>query len=142
MENMVLLRRVSKDLKSTVSNISYSFNKNIYGISLSKEYNNYFICGLLNSDLLNYYYKFKFSSKKEEVFPEIQKYLFEQLPIKITKPKEQVTITNLVKDLIKRPDDISLFEQLNKLVYSLYNISPEHQLIVKNLINPNENKDL
>ena len=44
---------------------------------------------LLNSKLLDFYYKTKFSTKKEEVFPEIQTYLFNQLPIKNISKFEQ-----------------------------------------------------
>lgn len=133
-DNMVYLRRVSKDLKSTISEIKYSFNKNIYGISLSKDYSNYFVCGLLNSELLNYYYKYKFSSKKEDIFPEVQKYLYEQLPIKVTSSSEQKPIINIVKKLLKNPTDQTLIEELNNEVYSLYNINTKHKSVIRDLL--------
>ena len=68
---------------SAVPEEFYAFNKNLFGINLEDHVLKYFVCGLLNSSLMNFYYKNKFSMKKQEVFPEIQKYLFESLPIKI-----------------------------------------------------------
>jgi hypothetical protein len=136
-DNMILLRRVSKDLKSTIPNKNYSFNKNLYGISLQKEFSNYFVCGLLNSELINFYYKFKYSTKKEDLFPEIQKYLYEQLPIKIISDKNKViqeTIIDIVKDLLNTPDDKNLLNKLDIEVYKLYDLDEVQIKVIKDLI--------
>lgn len=136
-DNMVLLRRVSKDLKSTIPNKNYSFNKNLYGISLKNGFSNYFVCGLLNSELINFYYKFKYSTKKEDLFPEIQKYLYEQLPIKIITQKNneiEVKIIEIVKELHKTPNNLSLLEKLDKEVYKLYDLDEKQIKIIKDLI--------
>ena len=134
-KNMVLLRRVSKDLKSTINNENYSFNKNIYGISLKDDYSNVFISGLLNSELLNFYYKYKYSTKKGDLFPEIQKYLYEQLPIRNTPKKDQKKITDIVNKLFSKPKDNDLMKLLNDEVYKLYEIEPHQIKIIKDLLN-------
>jgi hypothetical protein len=137
LDNMVLLRRVSKDLKSTIPDKYYSFNKNLYGISLKKEYSNHFVCGLLNSELLNFYYKFKYSTKKEDLFPEIQKYLYEQLPIKtINKDNKSIElkIIEIVKKLLNDSQNEKLIEDLDIEVYKLYELKPEQIKIIKDLI--------
>ena len=135
---MILLRRVSKDLKSTIPNKNYSFNKNLYGISLKNGFSNYFVCGLLNSELINFYFKFKYSTKKEDLFPEIQKYLYEQLPIKIITQKNndiEKRIIEIVKELHKTQNNISLLEKLDIEVYKLYNLDVKQIKVIKDLIN-------
>lgn len=137
-DNMILLRRVSKDLKSTIPNKHYSFNKNLYGISLKKGFSNYFVCGLLNSELINFYYKFKYSTKKEDLFPEIQKYLYEQLPIKIISEKNndiKDRIIEIVKELHKTPEDKKLLDKLDVEVYKLYELDKNQIKVIKDLIN-------
>lgn len=136
-DNMILLRRVSKDLKSTIPNKNYSFNKNLYGISLNKGFSNYFVCGLLNSELINFYYKFKYSTKKEDLFPEIQKYLYEQLPIKIISKKNKVIeerIIEIVKELHKTPNNKILLDNLDIEVYKLYDLDEKQIKVIKDLI--------
>jgi adenine-specific DNA-methyltransferase len=132
--NMVLLRRVSKDLKSTINTDNYSFNKNIYGIALKDDYSNIFICGLLNSELLNFYYKCKYSTKKGDLFPEIQKYNYEQLPIRNTPKKGQKKIIDIVNKLFSKPKDEELMKLLNIEVYKLYEIEPHQIKIVQDFL--------
>ena len=81
-ENLIYLRRVDNRLSACMSSEKFAFTKNIYGIKITNnKYNPKFILGLLNSKLLNFYYRKKFTMKKEDIFPEIQTYLYEQLPI-------------------------------------------------------------
>ncbi|MCD8103117.1 MAG: Eco57I restriction-modification methylase domain-containing protein, partial [Alistipes sp.] len=80
-DNIVFLRRVGGELTAAVDNRKFLCNKNIYGINISDSYSKNFIVALLNSKLLDFYYKKRFSTKKENAFPEIQTYLFENLPI-------------------------------------------------------------
>ncbi|MGJ0352582.1 Eco57I restriction-modification methylase domain-containing protein [Aliarcobacter cryaerophilus] len=79
---LIYLRRVSPILIASIFDKDIAFNKNIYGISIIDSFDIKYILVLINSKLLDFYYKTKFSTKKEDVFPEIQTYLFNQLPIK------------------------------------------------------------
>lgn len=102
-KNLIYLRRVDKRLSASMSNEMFAFTKNIYGIQITnKKYNPKFILGLLNSKLLNFYYLKKFTTKKEDIFPEIQTYLYEQLPI----PQINSTNRNLVDELVNLVDTI------------------------------------
>ena len=129
LENILLLRRVSSDLISAVPEEFYTFNKNLFGIQLEDHFSKYFVCGLLNSSLMNFYYKNKFSMKKQEVFPEIQKYLFESLPIKIVESSKQKEIIEIVKALQSSGELNRLV--LDKMVYTLYDLTDEEILIVE-----------
>ncbi|NVP17558.1 Eco57I restriction-modification methylase domain-containing protein [Candidatus Gracilibacteria bacterium] len=85
----IYLRRVAKELIAYLGN-SFAYNKNIYGLKINDvNFSSKFILTLLNSSLLTYYYKSKFSTKKGDLFPEIQTYLYNQLPIKNIPLSEQ-----------------------------------------------------
>lgn len=123
-KNVIFLRRVSKDLVSAVPDYPIAFNKNLYAIDPHNDVNKYYLSALLNSTLINFYYKHKFSTKKEEVFPEIQTYLFEQLPIKKIDKNYQLLIEKLYKIIVvQQIENLSsnFFERLlDSIFYELY----------------------
>jgi len=146
---LIILRRVSKDLVASITDSPIAFSKNLYAIIPFEGYDYKFICSLINSSLLNFYYKRKFSTKKEDVFPEIQAYLYEQLPIK--RPTDQQPFILLVDRIlsISKDDDYfgnrsrqnkvrDLEKQIDQLVYKLYSLTPEEIRIVEA---ENENAD-
>lgn len=132
-KNLIYLRRVDKRLSASMSNEMFAFTKNIYGIQITnKKYNPKFILGLLNSKLLNFYYLKKFTTKKEDIFPEIQTYLYEQLPI----PQINSTNQSLVDEIINLVDKILALKAKNSsadtsqlecdiddLVFTLYDLN-------------------
>ena len=77
----------------------YAFTKNVYGlrISTSSSFSRLFLLGWINSLPVNYYYRKKFSTKKENAFPEIQAYLYDQLPV----PKASTVDQKAVEDLVR-----------------------------------------
>lgn len=136
--NLIYLRRVDKRLSASMSSEIFAFTKNIYGIKIIKnKYNPKFILGLLNSKLLNFYYLKKFTTKKEDIFPEIQTYLYEQLPIPdITKENqnlanEVVNLVNKILEFKKQNKDTSEFEKkIDDLVYKLYDLNDDEIKII------------
>ena len=134
--DMIYLRRVDVCLEATISDVLYGFNKNVYGLKIdtTKGYQIKFILALLNSKALDFYYKKKFSTKKEDVFPEIQTYLYEQLPIPTADDEQQSQVVALVDTILAKKKtnpqaDISAEEsQIDKLVYQLYNITDEEDI--------------
>ncbi|MFK8281223.1 Eco57I restriction-modification methylase domain-containing protein [Capnocytophaga cynodegmi] len=89
-DNMILLRRVSADLVASITEKKwYAFSKNLYGIKIKNDFKPKYVLLLINSKVLNFYYKNKFSTKKIDLFPEIQSYLFKSLPIKQISLSEQ-----------------------------------------------------
>ena len=88
--------------------------------------------------LLNFYYLNKFTTKKEYVFPEIQTYLYEQLPIPEINSKNknlEDKIINLVDRIIEGKksgiDMRELEEEVDRLVYRLYELSEEEIKIIE-----------
>lgn len=134
---LILLRRVAKDVVAAVSEKPIAFSKNLYGITPDNNINPYFLAALLNSSLLNFYYKKKFSTKKQDVFPEIQTYLYEQLPIINIDEHKQDSLISLVHKIIAEKihnprADTSIFEtQIDEMVYRLYELTEEEIKIIK-----------
>ena len=135
--DIIYLRRVDVCLEATISDILYGFNKNVYGLKINANtgYGIKFILALLNSKSLDYYYKKKFSTKKEEVFPEIQTYLYEQLPIPTASSAQQQEIITIVDKILsikqQNPSaNTTPYErQIDALVYELYGITSYEELL-------------
>ena len=136
---LIYLRRVDSMLEATISDsYHYGYNKNVYGIKLKMpyKYDIRYVLACINSKALDFYYKKKFSTKKSETFPEIQTYLYEQLPIFSASVNQQKPIILLVDKILStkknNPNaDTSFVEnEIDCLVYHLYGLTYEEVLIV------------
>ena len=84
---------------------------------------------MLNSKLLDFYYKKKFSTKKEEAFPEIQTYLYEQLPLPIVNQEQQNKVIKIVDTILQLKSEnnntniSSLENEIDTIVYNLYDLT-------------------
>ncbi len=142
MNKLIYLRRVDICLEATISAKPYGFNKNVYGISIDEKrgFNIKFVLALLNSKLLDFYYKKKFSTKKEEVFPEIQTYLYEQLPLPNAGQEQQDEIIKLVDTILElknnnnNTDTSYLENKINTIVYHLYGLTDAEIKIIEQSI--------
>jgi adenine-specific DNA-methyltransferase len=105
--SQIFLRRVANRLIATARIEKFAFNKNIYGIWIDKKLDYKFILACLNSDILSWYYKTKFSTKKVDIFPEIQAYLYEQLPIPKATTEQQTQIAELVDRIMELKKEVS-----------------------------------
>ncbi|WP_256097193.1 Eco57I restriction-modification methylase domain-containing protein [Brachyspira hampsonii] len=149
----ILIRRVANQLIATYDNENYYFIKNLYSL-ISKDYNLKYILGLLNSKLLNFFFKKYFTTKKEDIFPEIQAYHINELPIyKIDLDKKEEKekynkIIELVDSMIilnkkilseKNPNSLNMInrqiyaceKQLDNLIFSIYNLNDEERMIIE-----------
>ena len=135
---LIYLRRVDTCLEATISTKPYGFNKNVYGIKVDEKlgYKIKFVLALLNSKLLDFYYKKKFSTKKEEAFPEIQTYLYEQLPLPIVNQEQQNKVISIVDTILQlksgnnNADTSSLENEINVIVYDLYGLTDDEIKII------------
>lgn len=139
---LIYLRRVDTCLEATISTKPYGFNKNVYGIKVDEKfgYKIKFVLALLNSKLLDFYYKKKFSTKKEEAFPEIQTYLYEQLPLPIVNQEQQNKVISIVDTILQlksgnnNADTSSLENEINVIVYDLYGLTDAEIKIIEKSI--------
>ena len=131
----------------------YTFNSTNTILQKDKSFSLKYIVALLNSDLLNYFYSNKFSNKSN-LTVNISKTFLEQLPIKIVDEATQSKISNLADKLIAlykelysfkgaitnrvekiKEELISLNNELNKEVYTIYGISQDEQKAINKSIN-------
>ena len=100
--------------------------------NLAKKYDYKFLLGILNSDFTNWYFR-NFLSDGLNFYPNDAK----ELPIPDVTPKRQTPIIELVDQILdakrKNPDaDTSNLEnEVDKLVYALYDLTDEDIAIVK-----------
>ena len=136
-QDLIYLRRVDSCLEATTSNFHYGFNKNVYGIQVTDtDYNLYYVLAILNAKVVDFYYKKKFSTKKEDVFPEIQTYLYEQLPIPHASQEQQNKIVKIVDKILQNKKEnssantSSMESEIDNHVYHLYGLTFDEVLIV------------
>jgi adenine-specific DNA-methyltransferase len=98
-----------------------------------------FILGLMNSQLMNYVYNNKYKSTKT-VFSEIQARSVKQLPIPFVTAIEENEIKTLVDEVIDlKNSDLNttkLENQIDQLVYQLYDLTEEDIQIIENSLKP------
>ncbi|MBC6425859.1 MAG: Eco57I restriction-modification methylase domain-containing protein [Ekhidna sp.] len=96
-----------------------------------------FILGLMNSKLMNYVYKNKFKSTKT-VFSEIQAHSIRELPIPYLSDTKEVEIIGLSEKIIdlkkSNSDTTELENQIDQLVYELYDLTEEEIAIVEDSV--------
>ena len=135
----IYLRRVDSMLEATISTgTRFGYNKNVYGIKrrFGCEYGIRYILACINSKAVDFYYKKKFSTKKADAFPEIQTYLYEQLPIPPASQDTQNRVENIVNKILaakhKSPsaNTTSLELEIDNLVYHLYDLTYDEVLII------------
>ncbi len=94
----------------------------------SNDFDYRYILGLLNSNLINYYFSKNFLNK------DIYAYQLSTIPIKKVSKKEQNKIIELVIKLekLQKKDDNNLIEnKINKIVYKLYGLTKKEIKIVE-----------
>ena len=138
--DLIYLRRVDSMLEATISDgKKYGYNKNVYGLKVLGNHNfkkNYLLA-CINSKAMDFYYKKKFSTKKTDVFPEIQTYLYEQLPIPQVNTSEQDAIIEIVNLILNKrtnnpnTDTSDLEQQIDDLVYELYGLTEEEIAVIE-----------
>lgn len=92
--------------------------------------------GILNSTLMSYYFKKRYN-RQDKTFPEIRIYELASLPVKVTGNSQNRLIDKLVDRILaakrKDPDaDTGELEQeIDQLVYKLYDLTPDEIEIVE-----------
>ena len=123
---------VRLDLLLRASHVSARRAVRTADISLAKKYDYRFLLGVLNSDFTNWYFR-NFLSDGLNFYPNDAK----ELPIPDVSPEQQPLIIKLVDQILdaKRTDpetDTSdLEDEIDKLVYGLYNLTEDEIAIVE-----------
>lgn len=130
------IRNLSLDRRivSTIDNEGYHFVGTVNGLTPIKNdklkiYDEKYLLGLINSTLLNHYFKTRFTTIS------LTASFLGELPIKNVCKEAQLKIAKIVNDLLKKkqnPEAKTTMEQeINRLVYELYGLSEEEIGIVE-----------
>jgi restriction endonuclease family protein len=135
----IFIRQSAKELICTYTEKKYMANNSIYILtnekkddSLSKNKLKY-VCGLLNSDLITFY------AKKKEIIrggngkiPQLKISDIKKIPIKICR-EEFENIIKIVDSLLINNKNKQLLDELNNLVYKIYQITEKEIEYIKKL---------
>ena len=94
----------------------YCGNTVMYLLPPTEKDFNYFLLGVLNSKLLNWYYS-KLSTNSH-----VNSYGIERLPIKTGTEEQRYKIISIVKEVINNPDTEKL-QKIDDIVYSIYGLT-------------------
>jgi len=104
---------------------------------LDEKFKTKYVLSVFNSKLLKFYYQKTFSNGGN-IFPQVRIASIENLPIKIIDLKTQDKIIQIVdKILIEKQNNVNsdtkkLENQIDELIYKIYDLTPEEIKIVEN----------
>lgn len=138
-ERILVRRIISRQFRmmATYTNEEFICKKDIYIIKLNDETINYkYVLALLNSKLLSFYKTKNSGSAKKDDFTQITLGDIRQLPIPIIETSRKQIFIKLVDDILlakKNKEDTTKAEnEIDKLVYQLYNLTEEEIKIIEN----------
>jgi type I restriction-modification system DNA methylase subunit len=119
----VLIRGIATRLTAGVDNIGLSLGTSVYAI-IDRNFDPYYLSGLLNSDLLNFFYNTLFESKHlQGNFIAYNEGQLISLPIKPFQPQNPLHQRIFeIAQILETKEDESLLQELNSLVFKLYDI--------------------
>lgn len=139
-EEKIVVRQTSDKLIATIDTDKFLCMNNLHVITHSNEgtkFNLYFALGLINSKLLDFYYTL-LNPEKGEALAEVKKENLSRLPINAENKKCQREISSLVKKILEKKsrvlssDTTELENQIDQLVYALYELTEEEIAIIEN----------
>jgi type I restriction-modification system DNA methylase subunit len=153
-DEKLLIRRVCSDLTAAFDGTGLYYTKNLYGAVNRSDMSLKYFLGVINSKLMNFFFKKYFTTKKKDIFPEFQKYQLDNLPIRRIDFSDEVDVgrhdrmVRLVEQLIAgrallaqahTDRDKTFYEnkctaldrQIDHLVYELYELGEKEIGIVE-----------
>ena len=140
---MIILPRSVKHLIATFKEKNIICLDRIYYLEPrhTSRINLYYVIGLLNSHLLTYWFEFNyFTTKIRGNYFDLNGDQIGSIPIAQTTSEKEMRISNIVKSMIvKKKNDKNaiiseLEEELNSLVYDVYNINKDDALAIEKKI--------
>ena len=133
----ILSRFVGKEVIATYDNENRYYEHTLHSTYIKdKNFDAKYVLGLFNSNLFKFYYR-KTNSQGGDIFPQVRISSVENLPIKIATKEIQQPIISLVDQILTlkkenpNANTSALENDIDKLVYELYELSPEEIEVVK-----------
>ena len=130
----ILSRQTADRIIATLDDSNYYYSNTLHGTSITDEnFNIKFVLGILNSKVLNWYYK-SITAESGKVFAQIKIALLRKLPIFNAQPQKQQSIILLLDQILidkkASKDTQKLEDKIDLMVYKLYELSYEEVKIV------------
>ncbi len=147
-KNRIIIRQISQNslICATFDKRLSLTSQSLYNLKINdspiREFNNYYLLGLINSKLLSFYFIKSFGSYKK-LFPRILIEKIKSLPVMIPKNKEEkdlaLKIIDAVKELLKtdlkdEDERINYQHKLDSLIYQIYQISVKKRSYISNFM--------
>lgn len=133
----ILIRQVGKYPICAYDNEQYYTLNTIYNVIVTdKLFNTKYIIALLNAKLMQSIWKEIYPEQKD-VFPRLKKEQLVEIPIPVISIEQQKQIADIVDQILfekkANPNaDTSILEyEIDKLVYQLYNLTPEEIAVIE-----------
>jgi len=136
-DNRLLIRETGSRLTALYLNKTLYSNRSLYSIKiLNSDFSYLYVLGLLNSNILQFYYQTRFKSETD-IFPKIRIAQVKQMPIKVANNTNQSRISSLVDRILTtkktnpQADTTGLEAEIDQMVYELYGLTEEEIQIVE-----------
>jgi adenine-specific DNA-methyltransferase len=131
----ILTRFVAREIIATYDNENRYYEHTLHGTHIiDNRFKTKYILSLFNSTLFKFYYQ-KTNSQGGDIFPQVRISSVENLPVKLTSLENQQKFISLVDRILKLKNKgkktQALEEEIDRLVYQLYNITSEEQAIIE-----------
>lgn len=146
-KDRIIIRQLTQKnlICATYSKNGYT-SQSLYNLGIANspvpEFNSLYLLGLINSELLSFYFMKSFGSYKV-LYPRILLEKIKDLPIKVPQNVNEKKISNMITKFIKEilkliETDPSLSNKyqmkINQLIYELYNINDEEREYIKEFL--------
>lgn len=127
----LLCRQIGKYPIVGIDLNGYPVLNTAFMISQFKEkFSPYTLMGILNSKVVKFYWKQRFSDNRKQ-FPKIKGTYLEMIPI-ARNDNIELTVENLVKEIMSIRDDVEIREKIDEQVCLLYGLTETEIEVVKN----------
>ena len=133
----ILYRKIGKEIIATYDEKGVYNEQTLHSCFIGdKNFKTKYVLGLFNSSLFKFYYR-KTNSQGGDIFPQVRISSVENMPIKITPIESQQPIITLVDQILalkkqnSKADTSDLENEIDELVYQLYELTAEEIAVVK-----------
>lgn len=133
----IITAEINKNNNFDLDMDGYYGNTKIYSIILKNKNidDYYYILGILNSTLMNYFYK-SITVPKAGGFYAYKTQFIKQIPIKLDNNVYYENIVDLVKKVMNKKDEDrnKIYKEIDRYVYKLYNLNDKDIISIENKI--------
>jgi len=129
---IILREIVGKSLIAGYSEESFIINKSCYSIINKDIYSLKLLIAILNSSLIGFVINKTGDKSNQKLFPRISMHAIQNLPIKLPSTKNKILefVDSLIAKKLKSIDTIALEQEIDNLVYKLYELTYEEVKVI------------